>query len=157
MNIVKVTQIEFEEWLRLALELWTDYSAEEMRTSLTEILHSPRQFGCLVKTETGNAIAFMNLSLRSDYVPGATQSPVAFVEGIYVQPQYQQQGIGKALIQYAEQWARSQGCTELASDALLENTASHAFHRQIGFQEVERLVAFIKPIASMNEAEYAPN
>lgn len=43
---------------------------------------------------------------------------------------------------------REYGCVELASDALLENTASHAFHGQVGFQEVERLVTFIKPIAS---------
>lgn len=147
MNIVRVTQDDFEEWLNLALELWTDYSTEEMQVSLTEILHSPRQSAVLVRTEAGKAIAFMNLSLRSDYVPGATQSPVAFVEGIYVKPEYQKQGVGKALIQYAEQWAQAQGCVELASDALLENTVSHAFHKQVGFQEVERLVAFIKPIA----------
>lgn len=147
MNIVKVTQADFEEWLNLALELWTDYSLEEMQIGLTEILHSPRQLGVLVRTKTARAIAFMNLSLRGDYVPGAIQSPVAFVEGIYVKPEYQKQGVGKALIQYAEQWAQAQGCVELASDALLENTASHAFHKQVGFQEVERLVAFIKPIA----------
>lgn len=147
MTIVEVTQANFEEWLKLALELWTDSSTEEMQISLTQILHSPCQLGVLVKTEAGRAIAFMNLSLRSDYVPGATQSPVAFVEGIYVQPEYQKQGVGKALIQYAEQWAQAQGCVELASDALLENTVSYAFHKQVGFQEVERLVTFIKPIA----------
>lgn len=147
MNIVEVTQADFEEWLGLALELWSDYSTEEMQISLTEILHSPRQSGFLVRTEEGRAIALMNLSLRYDYVPGATQSPVAFVEGIYVKPEYQKQGVGKALIQHAGQWAQAQGCVELASDALLENTVSHAFHKQVGFQEVERLVAFIKPIA----------
>ncbi|BAS60077.1 Aminoglycoside 6'-N-acetyltransferase (plasmid) [Leptolyngbya boryana IAM M-101] len=152
LSIVEVAQADFQEWLDLALELWTDYSVEEMQASLNEILHSPRQSAVLVKTETGSAIAFMNLSLRSDYVPGATQSPVAFVEGIYVKPDYQKQGVGKALIQYAEQWAQAHGCVELASDALLENTTSHAFHRQVGFQEVERLVAFIKPIAPTNDA-----
>jgi aminoglycoside 6'-N-acetyltransferase I len=147
VNIVKVTQADFEEWLGLALELWSDYSAEEMQISLTEILYSPRQSAVLVRTEGGEAIAFMNLSLRYDYVPGATQSPVAFVEGIYVRPEYQKQRVGKALIQYAEHWAQAQGCVELASDTLLENTVSHAFHKHVGFQEVERLITFIKPIA----------
>jgi aminoglycoside 6'-N-acetyltransferase I len=147
MNIVEVTQANFEEWLNLALELWADHSAEEMREDLTEILNSPRQLGVLVETEAGKAIGFMSLSLRSDYVSGATQSPVAYVEGIYVKPEYQKQGVGRALIQYAEQWARTQGCVELASDDLRENTASHAFHHQVGFEEVERVVSFIKPIA----------
>lgn len=146
MHIVKVTEDDFDEWLALALELWTDYSTEEMRTSLTEILQSPRQSGFLVKTEGEDAIAFINLSLRFDYVPGVTQSPVAFVEGIYVKPEYRGRGVGKAMIQYAEQWAQEQGCVELASDALLENTASHAFHARVGFQEVERMVAFIKSL-----------
>jgi aminoglycoside 6'-N-acetyltransferase I len=89
----------------------------------------------------------MNLSLRSDYVPGATQRPVAYVEGIYVRNDYQKQGIGAALIQSAEYWAQEQGCVELASDALLDNTASHNFHTRVGFQEVERVVSFIKQIA----------
>lgn len=142
MNIVKVTQKDFNEWLDLVLKLWPDVSA----TDLISILHSPRQVGFLVKTEDGSAIAFMNLSLRYEYVPDATQSPVAFVEGIYVKDEYRNQGIGKALIQLAEQWAYEQGCVELASDALIENTASYEFHTKVGFREVERVVYFIKPV-----------
>jgi aminoglycoside 6'-N-acetyltransferase I len=39
---------------------------------------------------------------------------------------------------------------ELATDALVENTASYEFHIHVGFHEVERVVSFIKPIASSN-------
>ena len=92
----------------------------------------------------------MNLSLRYEYVPDATQSPVAYVEGIYVKDEYRNQDIGTALIHYAEQWALEQGCIELASDALIENTASHEFHTKIGFREVERTVFFIKPVVAPN-------
>ncbi|HEY9823265.1 MAG TPA: GNAT family N-acetyltransferase, partial [Candidatus Sericytochromatia bacterium] len=45
---------------------------------------------------------------------------------------------------YAEQWAREQGCIELALDALLDNPASHEFYTKVGFREVERVVFFIK-------------
>ena len=44
----------------------------------------------------------------------------------------------------AEQWARAQGCAELASDALLDNHASHRFHAGAGFEETERVVYFRK-------------
>ena len=88
--------------------------------------------------------------LLTEYVPGATQSPVAYVEGIYVKEEYRKQGVGKSLIQYAQQWALEHGCVELASDALLENTASYEFHTKVGFQEVERVVTFIKQIAAPN-------
>jgi aminoglycoside 6'-N-acetyltransferase I len=148
VNIVKVTQNDFREWLDLALKLWPDYTVEEMQGDLVKILQSPREEQFLVRDSDGKAIAFMNLSLRYEYVPGASQSPVAFVEGIYVQDEYQNQGIGTYLIRYAEQWALAQGCTQLASDALLENTGSYQFHTKVGFQEVEKVVSFIKQLAS---------
>jgi aminoglycoside 6'-N-acetyltransferase I len=39
-------------------------------------------------------------------------------------------------------WARGRGCTEFAADALLDNEVSHAAHRALGFEEVERIVCF---------------
>ena len=142
----KITQDDFNEWLDLALTLWPDYSTAEMQVILASILDSLHEDGFIVRDENGNAIAFMNISLRSDYVPGATHRPVAYVEGIYVKDEYRKQGVGTALIQAAQRWASDRGCLELASDALIKNTASHEFHTQIGFREVERTVFFIKPV-----------
>lgn len=150
MKICKVTQDDFQEWLSLALELWPDYSSAEMEVSLTNLLHSDREQGILVRDDNGCAIAFMNLSLRSDYVPDATQSPVAYVEGIYVKAEYRNQDVGRTLIQYAEQWACEQGCIELALDALIDNPASHEFYAKVGFREVERVVFFIKSLAAID-------
>ena len=42
----------------------------------------------------------------------------------------------------AERWGRSRGCRELGSDTALQNAASAAAHRALGFEEVGRLVAF---------------
>ncbi len=148
VKIVKVAQDDFNEWLDLALKLWSDDSASEMQVALANILQSSREAGFLIRDDDGTAIGFMNLSLRYEYVPGATQSPFAYVEGIYVKDEYRKQGMGTYLIQYAERWALEHGCVELASDALLENTASYEFHTKVGFQEVERVVTFIKQIAS---------
>ena len=46
----------------------------------------------------------------------------------------------------AEEWAINNGFNELASDAELENLSSLAAHKALGFQEVERIVCFIKRI-----------
>ncbi len=46
----------------------------------------------------------------------------------------------------AETWALSQGCTELGSDTQADNRLSIEVHNQLGFQEVERLVCFLKRI-----------
>jgi aminoglycoside 6'-N-acetyltransferase I len=156
VKISKISQKDFNEWLELALTLWPDYSAAERQVTLTNILDSPHEDGFIVRDANGGAfssagpkaITFMNLSLRSDYVLGSTQSPVAYVEGIYVKDEYRKQGVGQALIQYAQQWAIAQGCRELASNALLDNTASHEFHRSVGFREVERTIFFIIELTS---------
>lgn len=149
MNIIKVTQDvsnheNFQDWLDLAMQVWPDCPIDD----LTEIIQSPRQAGFLIRNETRQVIGLMNLSLRYDFVPDATQSPVGYVEGLYVKAEYRKQGVGAALIQYAEQWAYEQGCIELALDALLENSASHEFYAKVGFREVERVVYFIKSVVA---------
>ena len=86
--------------------------------------------------------------MRTDYVNGTSSTPVAFIEGIYVAPQFRRQGVGRSLVAVVAGWARDRGCTELASDALLENTASHAMHSALGFEETERVVFFRKQLPS---------
>jgi aminoglycoside 6'-N-acetyltransferase I len=50
------------------------------------------------------------------------------------------------LVQAAEEWARSQGLTEMASDTWLENEVSIRAHLKMGYQEAERLVHFMKKL-----------
>ncbi len=149
MEIVQVTQEghpDFDTWLDLASKLWPGTPIAKLRTDLAGFLQSSQEVGFLIKDAHGTPLGFINLSLRHEYVPGAIRSPVAYVEGIYVQAAHRHQGVGSRLMTHAEHWARSQGCTQLASDAYLDNTTSHAFHLKSGFQEVERVVAFIKSV-----------
>ena len=69
---------------------------------------------------------------------------VAYLEGWYVVPAARRQGVGAALVRAAEDWARSQGCTEFASDALIDNAVSAAAHRALGFQETVQIRCFRK-------------
>ena len=101
IDISAITRADFEDWLALALKLRQEEGEDEiqdMSDKLPEILQSPREAGYLVRDEGGPAIAFINLAQRYEYVPGATQKPVAYVEGIYVDDAYRHQGIGSALI-----------------------------------------------------------
>lgn len=89
------------------------------------------------------AIGFIELNIRS-CVDSCESNNVGYVEGWYVVPHARRQGVGAALIRAGETWARSQGCTEFASDALLENEVSAAVHRAVGFEETARVVCFRK-------------
>jgi aminoglycoside 6'-N-acetyltransferase I len=50
------------------------------------------------------------------------------------------------LVAAAEEWARSKGCVEMASDAESDNELSHTAHGRLGYEEVERLVHFRKAL-----------
>jgi aminoglycoside 6'-N-acetyltransferase I len=96
--------------------------------------------------DDGEPQGLVEIALRSDYVNGTDSSPVGFLEGIYVAPQFRRQGVAGKLIETAQQWAREQGCSEMASDAVLDNTTSHAMHLALGFEETERVVYFRKSL-----------
>jgi aminoglycoside 6'-N-acetyltransferase I len=93
----------------------------------------------------GEPIGFIELGLRN-YAEGCRTSPVAYVEGLYVEADYRRRKVGQALVRVGESWAKAQGHRELASDALIENDKSFAAHKAYGFAEVERIVCFRKSL-----------
>ncbi len=88
-------------------------------------------------------VGFIELNLR-DNVPGSSQQTTPYIEAWFVSPDCQGQGIGKALIRAAEQWAKQQGFQELGSDAPITNEKSINLHKQLGFDEIERVVCLLK-------------
>ncbi len=132
-----------DDLVRLRRMLWPedDYAGEPPKW-LTAGERNPAAF--IARNNAGAAIGFAEANLRHDPVNGCDTSPVLFLEGIYVLPAYRRNGIAKALCEAVEAWGRSLGCSEFASDALLDNAAGHAFHAAVGFHERERVVVFRK-------------
>jgi aminoglycoside 6'-N-acetyltransferase I len=62
------------------------------------------------------------------------------VEGWFVQELFRNRGIGAELMRSAEDWARAQGCLEMASDAWIDNQGSQRAHEALGFEIVDRCV-----------------
>jgi len=96
----------------------------------------------LAVTDAGSAVGFVEASKRVDHVNGTSSSPVAFMEGLYIVAEFRRRGVARALVDSVVTWALEQGCSELASDSLLENSSAHAAHRALGFEETERVVYF---------------
>ena len=87
---------------------------------------------------------FLELSVRN-YAEGCT-GDTPYIESWFVDADLRRSGAGRALMHAAEHWAREHGYSEIASDALLDNEISHAAHRALGFEEVERTVHFRKAL-----------
>ena len=144
MPIRIATAEDIEGWAALRDMLWPDTGPEEHLDEIRDMLANPECVAFLHVSETGALRGFAEATVRHDHVNGCDTSPAAFLEGIFVRPAHRGQGIARALVTAVEAWAQAQGCTELGSDAALDNLASHAFHTAAGFAETERVVYFRK-------------
>jgi len=92
------------------------------------------------------AVGVSHGSLRREYVNGAGDGVKGYLEAIYVLPDYRKNGVAADLAKITEHWAAMNGCCEMASDCLIENTDSYKFHTKIGYKETERCIFFLKKI-----------
>ncbi len=146
MNFSVVTESDLPDWLEMALALWSYESAEDMESLFHTLFSSENDQMLICKTDEGIGVGFANISLRKDYVEGSNSSPVGYIEGIYVKPEFRKQSIARKFIELAEEWSRERGCTEIGSDTEVENIESQNFHRNIGFEGESHIVHFIKGI-----------
>jgi aminoglycoside 6'-N-acetyltransferase I len=71
---------------------------------------------------------------------------VGFVEGWFVEENRRRKGLGSQLLAAAEEWVRSQGCTEIASDTWIDHTLSQRVHEALKFEVVDRCVHYRKQL-----------
>ncbi len=90
-------------------------------------------------------IGFIELRVRN-YAEGSDGRAVPHVEGWYVEAEFRRRRIGARLVAAAERWARAEGYEQLASDAQIDNAASVAAHRALGFEVTDRIVCFLKKL-----------
>lgn len=133
------------ELARLAIQLWEDNEVEELAEHF-ERLVTDEEAACFMKYEDGKAVGFAQCQLRHDYVEGTETSPVGYLEGILVEEAFRHKGYAKELLAACEEWAKSKGCTEFASDCELENEESLRFHMAMRFEEANRVICFRKSI-----------
>jgi aminoglycoside 6'-N-acetyltransferase I len=142
-----VARADADVWQRMRAALWPDGS-EGHAADIEQFLSLPRSHPLevlLACSGSGVPLGFVELSIRP-YAEGCTSDRVAFVEGWYVEPEHRRRGVGAALMRAAEEWGRVNKCVELGSDTQLWNESSIDAHKALGFEEVERLVAFRKSL-----------
>lgn len=136
---------DLQDCVSLEHALFPHQPKEELEPDVRHALGSPEQ-AYIVCRDGAQAVGYVNVALRRDYVEGADSSPVGYLEAIYVDPAYRGRGIARELARRAEAWALERGCSEMGSDAELDNVDSQAFHARIGYAEANRNVHFIRKI-----------
>ena len=149
IQVRPVTIADAPAWVRMREALWPEDNAtshaREVEQFFAGTLRMPLEV-LLAVDGPGPPIGFAELSIRP-YAEDCLTDRVAYLEGWYVEPTARRQGIGRALVAAAEQWALAQGCTEFGSDALIDNEPGAAAHRALGFVETVQIRCFRKLLA----------
>ena len=144
MEIVirRVTLEDKAEWFNMRKGIWPETPDDYMSFDMDDILASDND-AIFFAVVDGRPVGMIEARLR-EYGEGCETSPVGYIEAWFVYPEMRGRGVAGVLTLAAEDWARSKGCTEMASDTWLDNGSSIRAHLKIGYLEVERLVHFVK-------------
>jgi aminoglycoside 6'-N-acetyltransferase I len=106
---------------RLREALWPETLAMEHARELEPILagETPGSMALVnfvAETADGRLFGFADVDLHSHADGCNPARPAGYLEGWYVVDGARHGGIGRRLLSTAEDWARSHGCVEMASD-----------------------------------------
>ena len=147
MKIRPVTRSDQVEWGRMRMQLYSNpdpREIEEWFEAMEEGGTHAVGVAVLVADRGDGALAgFVEIGSRT-YAEGCASTPVAYLEGWYVDADARRAGIGRSLVQAAETWAVEHGYSEIASDTELTNEISRDAHLALGYEEIERQICFRK-------------
>lgn len=147
MNIRPVQRRDRDEWARMRVALYSNPSPREIDDwfDTAESGGTPQVGVAVVVADRGDGslAGFVEIGSRN-YAEGCETTPVAYLEGWYVDPDVRRTGLGARLVEAAESWAIQHGFSEIASDTELGNDISLQAHLALGFKKVEAQICFKK-------------
>jgi GNAT superfamily N-acetyltransferase len=95
-----------------------------------------------VATIDGQPSGLIAVHPDADYFTG---HPRAYVDVLVVAPEAEGRGVGRALMERVEVWAREHDCLEVVLDVFAGNDAAMAFYQKCGYRPDH--VRMAKPLA----------
>jgi molybdopterin synthase catalytic subunit/GNAT superfamily N-acetyltransferase len=137
-----------EAWRKMRLRLWPHYGEAVIDREIVEYgKRGMPETVFVAQRDDGGLCGFAEVSLRP-FADGCRSTPVGYLEGWYVEPEHRRQGVGRALVRAGEDWARQQGCVEMASDCETPNHVSAMAHHRLGYSSPDKCTLLRKPLTS---------
>jgi len=96
-----------------------------------------------VDEETGQRAGFAHVHTESDYFNGKT---VGYLSDLAVDKAFEGQGVGRKLLQTAEDWALMNGYPQLALNVFASNVRARQMYEKFGFEQ--EVVKYVKPLGN---------
>lgn len=95
--------------------------------------------GIFVAVENGAVVGYVTSRVDHD-------SKIGWIPNLAVLPEYQQHGLGKALIEAALAYMTGAGMLYARIETLAHNAVGQHFYPSMGFEEVARQIHYIMPL-----------
>jgi GNAT superfamily N-acetyltransferase len=129
------------EIAQLTTQLGYDLSEADAADRLSRILRrDDQQF--FVADLDGRAVGWVHV-LCAEYVDAEA---FVVIGGLVVDRNHRRLGIGRALMDRAEGWARERGCSVVRLTSSATRSAAHRFYEDLGYTNIKRQYSFIKPL-----------
>lgn len=149
----KVQRKDFKEWLLMNQELSPLAERKDLIENFDGFFRKRKGAAFVCRSEEGEPAAIANVSFRTDYVEGAHEYPIPYLEGIFVRKEFRGEGVGEYILEIVERWLKGKGYKEIASDTSVKNIQSQKFHKAVGFKKAQESVHYIKPIRRKPKSE----
>jgi len=132
-NLAEVAQLEWH----------TDDVVRKMQDDyISEMLAETSQPNATFIAEINKVkLGFIHVRTHKDEISGETCGTIPLLA---VSPKSQGLGVGKALIEYAENWVKELGCRLLHLEVFANNKNAKGFYENLGFKP--ETIHMIKPI-----------
>lgn len=142
--IRKATESDISQMAKLMGELGYPTTKKEMEQRFAKI-NSCNLYNTQVAEVNGKIVGLIGMILGYHYEKNDNYVRIV---ALVVDPEYRKQGIGKKLIESAEEWARSQGANRLVlnSGNRSERDEAHQFYTNRGFEA--RATGYYKTLIS---------
>jgi GNAT superfamily N-acetyltransferase len=105
-----------------------------MRRFLADLTSSSHSF-LFVAELAGRTVGFISGELREGS-PTFRQKTWASVDDVFVEPDYRNRGLGRALLKSVEAWAKERGANGISLQVAAANGRGRKFYGELGFREV---------------------
>lgn len=126
----------------LCQQLGYPVSSEEARRRLEHIHREDRHVVYVAELPDGHVAGWVHVHARSLLLVDLH----AEIGGLVVDEGHRGRGIGKLLMQRAEEWARGQGCWAVYLRSNIIRKGAHAFYERVGYSVVKTSLTLCKAL-----------
>jgi GNAT superfamily N-acetyltransferase len=101
------------------------------RLAAGDLLIEPGAEAYVAVEASATPVGLVVLHPDSDYFTG---HPRAYVDVVAVAAEAEGRGVGRALMEHAEEWARAHHCLEVVLDVFAGNESARAFYERCGYK-----------------------